>query len=1704
MEWKALLHLNLQLGVRTPPQPHCAAFHHSQALVAVAAGRHVLEFDILTGCKLSSIDIGMPVLRMAYSPAGGHVIVVVLEDFTIKAWDLDTEVVAVLYSTPDRRGMGTNVEVHMALTPLRPWLFFGAHRRTSVNVVGTVEGVKQAAKIKADVKKPIVQLACHPRNPVLYVAYADGLVKGYNIHSFSVVYSLLDASLRLVGAGALAFHSTLEWIFVGDRSGTLLAWDVSVPARPNLIGTTQALQGNAVSTLSWHAMHNLLVAVMKDGTVHVWRPRVLNNPNRSQLRANFFETAGMEAFDATKVLAHSGKGPVYPLPRVVDLVVHPKLNFATVLFSSVSTSGDESRTRAAPVSREARRQLFAVLQGARGSSVSVIKEKLEVLGSVANILADQQQMVAQGKGTQLTTADFARKAFLYGNLSGGHGKGGPLLTLPLLTVSDPSNLLRDIPVCQPFDLELRFFNAEAAIFQYPVRAFFMDGCNLMGYNLSSGEYNTMKKLSPYSSSGSERSPKHFVYSSKQHLFLICCECRGASNEVVMYRDPVAAQVAGDRVTTVAGRDAAFVGSKERYFAVLDDNGEELIVMSLELEFGAGGSESISADGDTQARPPVSGITQNGARPSFGIDGQRVMEAHEVEFHGAASYGVEGNGALDPLAFSEQGSVAVPSEVPRVDSGQGNQGPAGTFFFESSVDRIFSTPLESTLVYVQTGSHIGLARILPDSYAADRQILSTKREEGRSVELKPDESVLQFRWQETLSGYVAGVLTTLRVLMVSADLEVICSSWTTGDKSFPPFKSLLWAGPALLFSTATAVFVLGWDGLARSILSVGTPNFSLAGVLNDRLLLACANEPSPRQKQGVDIKARLVGLLEPLLIGWSTYQKFWDPKLDLSEILYQLTSRFDSVRITPRSLDVLIAGAPVCADLAVELAQAGPQFGQEIRCNYAIAARRFSLALSILKDEYLRSRDYPRCPPTSRLFSRFRKLGEACIKWGQFDKAKEAFEVVSDFESMFNLFLCHSNPSAMRRLAQKLEETGADMELKRTVDQVLRVWSDGWARGGAFANLAAESMLPKGPEWAGGNWEIRISPPVKIPEWELSNEVTAYMKTANGAIPTMIPDHIGVYLGTLRGRGTVVEVKENMLVKRLGQTTQEESGVDNLGSGRSGSSISRNSDEWSQSGTKPKRHVFGDDVEVDEQARAAEEFKKGQFGVENSSSDEEDGAKEKKRLSIRIRDKPATGATIDINKVKAATQTFKLNDGLPRPPRRAADPVHDFFGGLASPVPSYPQTTHNVSHPAPPTAGPMMGVGPGGAAIPEDFFKETIQAGEVAMPPGVPSLQARQAQSPGNHLGATEFSVPAQQGDLFRTTDGATIFGASEPFQATPHPVSGHGLPPTASQGFGSGVVPQAQQGFGSGVPPQAQQGFVAEFGFPDGGVPPNSAGVVGKQGQLNLGSFEGSVEVKSEVLSTSSSLELLENLGSQPGKPPIAGRPSSPRKRYKPGEVPRGASASLCFKAGVAHIEQNQLADAMSCFDEAFLALAKDQSLGVNVKAQAPLCARYKIAVLLLQEIARLQNVEQGNAGAKEEMARLARHLSSLPLQAKHRIICLRTAIKRNMDVQNYAFSKKLLDLLLSKAPPNKREELQVLTKICVQRGLTDRTVEETEDASQFCAATLGWLPTIGHDTCNVCGSKFSALNSAGCTICGMGTVQRSDAANGAVASPFM
>lgn len=1616
MEWTTVQHLDLRHVGRSskPFQPHAATFHPSQALVAVAAGTYIIEFDAYTGSKISSINIGAPVVKMSYSPTSGHAVVAILEDCTIRSCDFDTEQTWVLHSPEKKMERITiDTEVYMALTPLQPVVFFGFHRRMSVTVVGTVEGGRAPTKIKTDLKKPIVNLACHPRLAVLYVGYADGLIRAYNIHTYAVLYTLqLDNTIKLLGAGSFAFHPTLEWIFVGDRRGTLLAWDVSTE-RPIMIGITQ-VGSQPIISVAWLPILRILVTLSKDGTLQVWKTRTVANSNRPPMQANFFEPAAIEQIDIPRILSQQGGETVYPLPRIRSLEVHTKLNLAALMFANM-TGGDNARNKAA-YTREGRKQLFAVLQSARGSSASALKEKLQALGSSGVLAEHQLQAQLQEhhmKGpSQLTISDIARKAFLFSHFMEGHAKTAPISRLPLITILDTKNYLKDIPVCQPIHLELNFFSKENRILHYPTRAFYIEGVNLMAYNLSTGAETVYKKLFASMPGHVEFHGKYLLHSRKQHLFLIVYEFNGSSSEVVLYWENTNSQSSNSKANTIKGRDAAFIGLNDGQFAILDEDRIELSVYTL-----PGGSSKPTAEKNM-------------------IDDQKPYEDLDVS-------SVKG-----PLQFT----------------------------FESEVDRIFSTPIESSLMFACFGDKIGMAKLV-HGYSistSDGPNMSTKGEGKRSIKLKANEIVLQVHWQETLRGCVAGILTTHRVLIVSADLDILASSSMKFDKGLPSYRSLLWVGPALMFSTTTAISVLGWDGKVRTILSSSVPNAVLVGTLNDRLLLANPTEINPRQKKGMEIKHCLVGLLEPLLIGYGTMQQNFEQKLDLSEILYQITSRFDSLRITPRSLDILATGAPVCGDLAVSLSQSGPQFTQVLRGSYAIKARRFSTALSVLKDEFLRSRDYPKCPPSSHLFHRFRQLGYACIRYGQFDSAKETFEVISDYESLLDLFICHLNPSAMRRLAQRLEEESGDSELRRYCERILRVRSTGWTQG-IFANFAAESMVPKGPEWGGGNWEIKTPSSTKsIPQWELAAEVMPYMRTDDGSIPSLSTDHIGVYLGLIKGRGNIVEVSDNSLVKAFksegtkvisngGQTSLNASTSNQPPSTGVGDSLMN-----LESLMKPA----ADSSAADEQAKAEEEFKRSLYGTsgDGSSSDEEGISKAKNKLRIRIRDKPAAKATVDVDKIKEATKQFKLGDApihrtksltnqfqelnLNTPPQ----PAVSTSGPTASSTPVDPFGTSSFTQTGPVfPPGPMpTGAAVGPRPIPEDFFQNTI-----------PSLQVAAAlPPPGTYLSRYDQNPP--QG-----VETNKVL----PNQATSSVPNVSGIP-----------IPQVSM----------QPVSTESFGLPDGGVPPQSMAQPVVMPQPNL-------QVANVPVLTTQPLDLssLEGPGAvnaaKPSEPP-------PPTSVRPGQVPRGAAASVCFKTGLVHLEQNQLPDALSCFDEAFLALAKDNSRGADVKAQATICAQYKIAVTLLQEIGRLQKVQGSSAiSAKDEMARLSRHLGSLPLQAKHRINCIRTAIKRNMDVQNYGYAKQMLELLLSKAPPGKQDELRSLIDICLQRGLTNKSIDPFEDPSQFCAATLSRLSTIGYDVCDLCGAKFSALTSPGCIICGMGSIKRSDALAGPapVPSPF-
>lgn len=456
--------------------------------------------------------------------------------------------------------------------------------------------------------------------------------------------------------------------------------------------------------------------------------------------------------------------------------------------------------------------------------------------------------------------------------------------------------------------------------------------------------------------------------------------------------------------------------------------------------------------------------------------------------------------------------------------------------------------------------------------------------------------------------------------------------------------------------------------------------------------------------------------------------------------------------------------------------------------------------------------------------------------------------------MLDLFICHLNPSAMRRLAQRLEEEGADSELRRYCERILRVRSTGWTQG-IFANFAAESMVPKGPEWGGGNWEMKTPTNLKdIPQWSLAAEVMPYMRTDDGTIPSIVTDHIGVYLGLIKGRGNVVEVREESLVKAL----KSEGGVSADGLQTSiATPISNESNvpadgesKGALMGLETLSQQFVAPNAVDAQAKAEEEFKKSLYGsgADGSSSDEEEGTSKTRKLHIRIRDKPVSSTTVDVNKIKEATKQLGLPMSRPKSstgsspdlgqllPQSSvgisgtattpASQAADIFGTSSLIQPP------SVSHPV--SKGPGVGVTVG--PIPEDFFQNTISSLQVAAslpPPG--TFLSRMDQ---NRQSTENNKIPAEQGS------------------APPADIS---LPD-------------------GGVPPQAPSALAGSVGIPVGINPTQLLPQASIPGQPQI--HTGQVPVSSQPLDLSS----LEGHGSEAsGRPPT--RSASPPRSVRPGQV---------------------------------------------------------------------------------------------------------------------------------------------------------------------------------------------------------------------------
>jgi len=162
---------------------------------------------------------------------------------------------------------------------------------------------------------------------------------------------------------------------------------------------------------------------------------------------------------------------------------------------------------------------------------------------------------------------------------------------------------------------------------------------------------------------------------------------------------------------------------------------------------------------------------------------------------------------------------------------------------------------------------------------------------------------------------------------------------------------------------------------------------------------------------------------------------------------------------------------------------------------------------------------------------------------------------------------------------------------------------------------------------------------------------------------------------------------------------------------------------------------------------------------------------------------------------------------------------------------------------------------------------------------------------------------------------------------------------------------------------------------------------------------------------------------------------------------------------------------------------------------EARICSCYKLALRLL--------VAKSHESNPAKVAMWCRFLAQLVMQPKHRIICVRMAIKANLDVRNYGVAHRFISVLLPLNLMDKSTQ-ESQDAICKENNFQDfaalpytcpgcgKNTPSTEDKCQdcgrnilLCNQTLELITTPTYCQCEYCLAILSgALIGNKCSIC--------------------
>ncbi|KAG1655614.1 hypothetical protein FOA52_007262 [Chlamydomonas sp. UWO 241] len=236
------------------------AFHPDQPLLAVSSSTFVAVFDLLSGTRLGRLDIRSPAVEMAFAPSTS-MLIAVAQDWCIHGISLQPFVAHGLPSpafrsrtlVPKRSRADRGLEACL-IAPApgdHPILYFCKYGGEVLRACHTSDARKEkdtgnwGAKLKLDVKFPILGLSAHPLDPgCLLLWHSDGSLRCYHtpngslplegatlacLYSMQTMNALPGKTLPPIGIERAIPHPTLggaALLLQAERSGAVMVMEM--------------------------------------------------------------------------------------------------------------------------------------------------------------------------------------------------------------------------------------------------------------------------------------------------------------------------------------------------------------------------------------------------------------------------------------------------------------------------------------------------------------------------------------------------------------------------------------------------------------------------------------------------------------------------------------------------------------------------------------------------------------------------------------------------------------------------------------------------------------------------------------------------------------------------------------------------------------------------------------------------------------------------------------------------------------------------------------------------------------------------------------------------------------------------------------------------------------------------------------------------------------------------------------------------------------------------------------------------------------------------------------------------------------------------------------------------------------------------------------------------------------------------------------